>query len=914
MGFTHSGIRYILGTGVTAVLLALSVPAAAQTIQLLKDLQPGLVQNDVRTIVQIVPTTHTLYTVSGRRSDYIQRTRYYINSSNGQDMEQKIGFSLGSPVSFDSGYAPTDYPFFVVRDGKAVFSRGEDSSSFVELDGATGEVTRLTFDKQSNAAIATWIGADNQICFLRNTYAEYSFEIGFLDASSSTGLTITRQIPVPYDHGFPYGPPQITAVKVLGNTLLFAVSEKDFKKVTLWGTDGTAAGTEQLHSQASDSYINSNLILALGKCFFSVMKDASSVALHITDGTFAGTTLIDEAMPGILPGYRPYENAESSSTLYWLSSPYEGQIMYSDGLTTGVLPFDEDADLAPKALCWVEGKLYISTITTGIGPMYPGPLLVSDGVSTPTALSSGEVPMSSIYAKAETATGTYVYSDNTIYFVVGDVSNSQLIASFEQRDQLDSYTMAFFDGRIAYGAGTTVGNSDQLFISDPADPYHSHLLTQFTRTPISSDPGDFETAAQYSFFRNTVHEDTYPEQVYRTDGTAAGTVDLLPTEPVWLGGTVHGMLFYHKIQEMGFGGYYGDGQFFLSNGMPGAIPQPIFNSSDSHTGRPPTRLFTINGVSFIGGSRFEDEPILITSDGTPQGTSFVSQSFEPTNLEYPFHPIGVAGARGLYYARTTNTAVLTHEIWSSDGTAQGTAKISESIAAPTAGAEVPGGLIVYGAEMPGAGIEPMLSDGTSTGTKLLADIVPGASGSNARRFTSAGARAFFVADEPGGTWAVWATDGTEAGTTKLPPLNALVDEDEQFVMRASQHGGVYITGVHAGSCRLIYSDGPAAGTRVVAELPADAAPQMLAEVRGFLYLAMTTPDLGRELYRTVGYDGGLNLVQDFAPGRASGAIMSDAGVIGNKLIFAADPNDGVTGREPHYITVLDSKVADWQLY
>lgn len=42
--------------------------------------------------------------------------------------------------------------------------------------------------------------------------------------------------------------------------------------------------------------------------------------------------------------------------------------------------------------------------------------------------------------------------------------------------------------------------------------------------------------------------------------------------------------------------------------------------------------------------------------------------------------------------------------------------------------------------------------------------------------------------------------------------------------------------------------------------------------------------------------------------------MRDAGVFGNKLIFSADPNDGVTGREPHYISVLDSKVADWQLY
>jgi ELWxxDGT repeat protein len=61
------------------------------------------------------------------------------------------------------------------------------------------------------------------------------------------------------------------------------------------------------------------------------------------------------------------------------------------------------------------------------------------------------------------------------------------------------------------------------------------------------------------------------------------------------------------------------------------------------------------------------------------------------------------------------------------------------------------------------GMEPWVTDGTSAGTRLLADVEPGPEGSDSQFLGSLGEELLFWA-EGSGSAGIWATDGTPAGT------------------------------------------------------------------------------------------------------------------------------------------------------
>lgn len=55
------------------------------------------------------------------------------------------------------------------------------------------------------------------------------------------------------------------------------------------------------------------------------------MVLHTTDETAAGTRLIDGVVPANHTGFLRSNYAESTSNLFWLTNPYDNEIMYTDG-------------------------------------------------------------------------------------------------------------------------------------------------------------------------------------------------------------------------------------------------------------------------------------------------------------------------------------------------------------------------------------------------------------------------------------------------------------------------------------------------------------------------------------------------------------------------------------------------------
>jgi ELWxxDGT repeat protein len=201
-----------------------------------------------------------------------------------------------------------------------------------------------------------------------------------------------------------------------------------------------------------------------------------------------------------------------------------------------------------------------------------------------------------------------------------------------------------------------------------------------------------------------------------------------------------------------------------------------------------------------------------------------------------------------------------------------------------------GEVAYFAADDPVAGRELWVTDGTAAGTRLLADLVPGISGSNPQSLVPFRGGLAFVARDASGDWKVWTTDGTAANTKPLtaalgqeyytPPGQLTVAGDTLF-FRGSQRD------IWAALWR---SDGTAAGTTRVTDFAVD----RLTAVGDTLFFTAYTDSTGSgELWRSDGTPGGTVLVKDINPGD-SGSNADQLTAAGNKLYFTAD--DGVHGR------------------
>ncbi len=129
------------------------------------------------------------------------------------------------------------------------------------------------------------------------------------------------------------------------------------------------------------------------------------------------------------------------------------------------------------------------------------------------------------------------------------------------------------------------------------------------------------------------------------------------------------------------------------------------------------------------------------------------------------------------------------ELWTSDGTAEGTGAagrcrsrtrfaLSRRLGRPLLGirrrrsSSEPIRSPSSPAETPSAGEELWVTDGTALGTGLLRDIYPGDYPSTPRQFTRLGNRIVFSAEDEEHGLELWVTDGTYPGTTLLKDVAA----------------------------------------------------------------------------------------------------------------------------------------------
>lgn len=209
------------------------------------------------------------------------------------------------------------------------------------------------------------------------------------------------------------------------------------------------------------------------------------------------------------------------------------------------------------------------------------------------------------------------------------------------------------------------------------------------------------------------------------------------------------------------------------------------------------------------------------------------------------------------FGRWTNN--YSHELWRTDGTFAGTTVVKNI--RPDGNSMMGGsravfhGRLYFVANDGVHGTEPWLSDGTEGGTQMLLDLEGTSASSTITLMAIFDDRLLIFGND-----ALWTSDGTAAGTTRITTVGN--------VRNFSRIGStLYFTARNAASGRELWkSDGTAAGTQMVADIAPGAASGLLefsflTAVGSTLYFTAAADERGADLWKTDGTAAGTQFVK-----------------------------------------------------
>ncbi len=337
-------------------------------------------------------------------------------------------------------------------------------------------------------------------------------------------------------------------------------------------------------------------------------------------------------------------------------------------------------------------------------------------------------------------------------------------------------------------------------------------------------------------------------ELWKSDGTEAGTLLVKDIHP----GPDSG---FHFLLTDSFKAV-GNTLFFTAND--GVHGNELWKSDGTEAGtvmvrdiRPgaidstPHDLTNVDGtLFFVAGDSVAGEE-LFRSDGTLAGTTLVKDIASGGGSSLILAGT-LESSDGILYFTAGNPE---QRLWRSDGTPVGTFVVrdlnGESIPNASQQTNV-NGTLFFTATSSGLGRELWRSGGTLLGTQPVKDIVPGSRSSSPRNLTNVGGRLFFSVFDS--DYYLWISDGTEGGTTKLAPGGMTVPDPANGSPLITDVDGVaFFRGNWVQS--LWKSDGTVAGTVSVHE---GVAPLNLARVSNTLFYSAVSDNLGRELWMVCG--------------------------------------------------------------
>ncbi len=441
-----------------------------------------------------------------------------------------------------------------------------------------------------------------------------------------------------------------------------------------------------------------------------------------------------------------------------------------------------------------------------------------------------------------------------------------------------------------------------------------------------SKPGELVNVDGTLYFAATTHD--LGTELWKSDGTTEGTVPVADIVPGVAGSSPRNLTAVGNVLFFEAGDASNDWELWRSDGSAaGTYRVKDLNTNGSSF---PGHFTNVNGVLFFEASDGFFGRDLWKSDGTAAGTVVVGNASNYKN-QRPLFLTNVDGT--LYFTAYSNDS--TRRLWTSDGTSAGTHSIS-AYAYPTNLTNFAGALYfgiastLYRANSPtdiqqiaelnpgigssafasltpvgnqlffaGAttadGKELWVTDGTTPGTHMVADLVPGPDGVLPNNLAAVGDTLYFTISDSyeslGGS-ELWKSDGTALGTVRVKDI--WPGPDGAGPNNLTNVGGtLFFSALDVASGRELWtSDGTELGTAQVLDInqqpSADSSPQSFTAAGAITYFVATSLEFGAELWKTDGTTAGTVMVKDIRPGRDSSGAARLTAVDGTLFFFAND--------------------------
>lgn len=673
--------------------------------------------------------------------------------------------------------------------------------------------------------------------------------------SNSSTFHLTKDINV-LSGSYPY----ITAEPVLNGVMYFEADDAVHGN-ELWRSDGTEAGTYMVKDiEPGSGSTNFNSITAVnGKLYLTFYTASYEPVVWVSDGTKNGTRLLKKIdADGWFVGLGNYvyfagRNSSSYNVLW-----------KTDGTTAGTIPVkdikDDGLERSPIAQLTVVNNLLFFTTYNYVTANWE--LWRSDGTTSGT-YAVGVGP-SAITGSEPVQLTSY---NNKLYFSAEDSTGANKLWQS--------------DGTVA-GTRPAPGNHD---IQINADAYGTPFPVLNNALIVTGKPKGAKIDALYKY--NAANNKGLVKLKDIATGNKAATID--PKEMVVVNDTL-----YFKVTN-------------YNGGLHNELWSSTGTSNTTKLAYNCTRAQTISNLYNGSGKLYfvKNEKLL----GAELWTAYAAAStlvLRPVKdiFKGPVssNPNYLTAFKGKLFFVATDDKKGT-ELFMTNGTANSTAIVKDinTVATENAyagyfGMTTLGNNVLFSAYEGAHGFELYKSDGTTGGTTLLHDVIPGSSSGVPGQindfdqvFINKNNRVYFLAFSSDSTVAVYKTDGTTAGLQKMTP-----DYDDDKYDYAdypvnydvTSNGLVYygIYNINKGAYELRCSNGTASGTVLLSRSLSPGSPLVVAGNTAFFIAKDATH--GYELWTSNGTVAGTHLVKDINSGKHD-ARLWDFFVYNNEIYFEA---------------------------
>ncbi|MCX7384742.1 MAG: Hint domain-containing protein, partial [Alphaproteobacteria bacterium] len=282
---------------------------------------------------------------------------------------------------------------------------------------------------------------------------------------------------------------------------------------SLWVTDGTVAGTAELHAAgAAAAGLDPKALIALGRLILFTGTDTEGrSAIWASDGTDVGTVELG-AIAGVGPVVADPQSLISDGRAFFVAG---GQLMVSDGTAAGTTQLAGGLDTA-------DGGPSIATVPGGVLFAAGGRLWTSDGTAAGTRALGGQhapmLPQDLVsFGSGVLFRGTDAVGNTQLWFTDGTVTGTQALTAFTASAAASwpSDITALPDRAVFFAADT--GGIMQLWSTDGTAAGTMMLSAVQDPAGLGLTAGMIATVGGHALFTSLLGG------VWGTDGTVAGT-------------------------------------------------------------------------------------------------------------------------------------------------------------------------------------------------------------------------------------------------------------------------------------------------------------------------------------------------------------------------------------------------------